>query len=673
MNAQLKDAVYRTLVNRVPGIRERYLHRREQKPGMALGYLLWLNFQYYCLFRRSLGASIRHPVYEQRRLYSAASESSLSARERPEDFAARLAAFGLVSFDVFDTLVFRPFSSPGDLFCLVGAALDYPDFKSIRMEAEKLARDRKQAQQGTREVTLEDIWSVVEEETGIPREEGMRAEWEQERRCCFANPYMLQVVRLLHSGGKRLLALSDMYLGRERVEQLLRECGYPDFNDCFVSCDAGVSKSGGALYDRVRETLAVGEETAWVHVGDNPYADREQAMRHHVGAFSYPNVNAAGAPYRTADMSAVTGSLYRGIVNAHIHSGLAVYSREYEYGFIYGGLFVTGYCRFIHRCARAQQLDKLLFLSRDGAVLLEAYRRLYPEEAGRTVYARWSRQAALKVTARYYRREYLRRFLFHKAGHGFSLRRVLESMELADMLEALCGKIKETPDAELTYKNAEKIKSYLLEHWDETLSHYDEQVSAGGAYYREMLQGCRRAAAVDIGWAGSGALMLRCALQHIWGLDCALTGIVAGTAGAQSTEADAGEVFLFSGQLVSYLYSQQDNRDLWKYHDAARGHNLYWELLLGAPEGSLQGFYWGDNGKPACRLRENTADAGRIREIHRGILDFVQCFSEAERRMGHTIPISGRDAYAPMINVISEKNKAFRAELEALLDDMHIA
>lgn len=43
------------------------------------------------------------------------------------------------------------------------------------------------------------------------------------------------------------------------------------------------------------------------------------------------------------------------------------------------------------------------------------------------------------------------------------------------------------------------------------MTHYEEQQVAAEKYYREILHGCENVAAVDIGWAGSGAL----ALSHL--------------------------------------------------------------------------------------------------------------------------------------------------------------
>ena len=670
----MRERLYQMLVNRVPGIRDRYLEKRKQKKEMcraeALLYLLWLNIQYYLLFRRSLGRWNPFPFYEEKKLYAAGSESSLSSQVSPEAFAAKLMEYDIISFDVFDTLIFRPFSNPTHVFYLAGIQLKYPDFTRIRIESEQQAREKKRSMIGTSEVTLEEIWNEIEMETGIPKETGMRIEWECEKRCCYGNPYMLQVVKELQCKGKRLIAASDMYLGKDHIRELLTACGYGEFEEYFVSCDYEKSKGDGALYEVIRETM--GRTVTYAHVGDNRQSDRKQAQRHRLKAFWYPNVNEAGSSYRPKDMSVLTGSLYRGIVNCHIHSGQSTFSREYEYGFIYGGLFVAGYCRFIHEYVKTHGIQRVLFLSRDGAVLLQAYRKMYPEEREDTEYAYWSRLAAAKLTARYYRYDYLRRFLYHKVNQHYALREILDGMELSHMLDSLCQRIKEKPDSELTNRNVENVKRYIVDSWDQVLSHYEEQVTAGEEYYRTLLQGCTTAAAVDIGWAGSGAVMLDHAVNRLWGLQCSITGIIAGTTAGRSPEANAGEPFLLSGQLVSYLYSQRENRDLWKFHDPAQNHNLYWELLLDAPEGSLKGFYLGKEGRWECRFKENGTDGGRIQEIHRGILDFVRQLLDTERKLGLTIPISGRDAYAPMLCAEGERNKAFMAGLEELLDEIHI-
>lgn len=665
----MKHRLYRLLVSRVPEIRRQYETMRQGRWGksrvLAFLYLLFLNLRHY------LPGGGCGPLWDENRpLCCGNSESAQSRREDAGAFAQRLAGWDVISFDVFDTLLLRPFSQPADLFYLVGMELGYPDFRRIRIKAEEQARQQRREQGLSPEVTLDEIWQVMERETGIPRQVGIAAEWECEKRVCFANPYMLRVVKALRAMGRQPLAISDMYLGWERLRELLRAAGYGEWETGFVSCDYRISKSGGDLYRMVRRTL--GEGMHYVHVGDHPHADVRQASRCGIQGMYYPACSSRGEKYRAQDMSPVTGSLYRGMVDTHLHNGLRTFSREYEYGYVYGGLFVVGFCRFIHRYVQAHAPQRLLFLSRDGDVLLQAYRRMYPQHSGIAVYAYWSRLAALKLTASHFKTEYFDRFLFHKAGQGFCVGQALRSMELEPLLSPLCHEIGLKEGDELTHKTAAKIQHYLQEHWEQVKEAYRPQVEAAGAYYAGLLKGCRRAAAVDIGWAGSGAVMLNDAVNRLWGMDCPVTGLLGGALSAACSQPDASESLLWGGQLVSYLYSSGCNRDLWKFHDPAAGHNLYWELLLGAQHGSLQGFYPRGDGRPTVRLREDVPSPRRIEEIHRGILDFVEAFLNLEKRIGREIPVSGRDAYAPMVAVCSRRGRRFMDGLEGLLDDAHI-
>ncbi len=653
MNSKAAGKVKTWLLGGDPAAKEEYLAFRARGGGKLAGGC------------RLLGRKLQGKPSQEKLLYSGGPESSLSRRESPEQLAARLAAYDVVTFDVFDTLLLRPLARPEDAFYLLGARLGYPDLRRLRIQAEEEARRRKELAAGSREVTLEEIWAVLALETGLSPEEGMAAERRLESDLCRANPYFLPVVAALRRQGKTLAVLSDMYLEEETVAALLDRCGFGTFDACLVSGERGSSKSGGDLYRLARKLLGPGRACA--HVGDDPWADQRQAEAAGWAAFPYRNVHRAGTPYRAEDMSPIVGSLYRGLVNMRLHNGAELHSRAWEYGYVYGGLFAVGYCRFVEQLRRELGADRLLFLSRDGAVLLRVYQRLYPAEGERAVYARWSRLAAAKITADRFRGEYFRRFLTHKAGQGFSLRQVLESMELAPLLPGLCGALGVGPGTELTHKNAPLIKSYLVERWDQVLACYEGCRQAGGAYYRALLAGCQKALAVDIGWAGSGAVMLDWAVNRLWGLECPVFGAVAGANSRRSPEWDAMEPFWLTGRVRSYLYSSGENRDLWQSHDPGAGHNLFWELLLGAPEGNLTGF-----GPKGPILGPPPPHAETIRAIHRGILDFTGDFLALEARLGLTLPISGRDAYAPMALVCSENNEEFRRGWEGFLDGAHI-
>lgn len=637
------EYIYGILVNQNAHIMVQYHRYRDTLSGWkrvkAWLYLFRLNIEYHILKKKVYHAG--YEFYGKKKLYMGDSESSLSKRESPEKFAERLAQYDVISFDVFDTLVFRPFSKPTDMFFFVGMELHYLDFERIRIEAEQRAREKKYKQVRSREVTLEEIWEEMELETGIPKEQGMKAEWECELKYCFSNPYMLKVVQELYKRRKKVIIISDMYLGERYIQELLANCGFEKFANYFVSCDYQESKNEGTLYNRVRQSL--GEEYNYVHIGDNRISDIRQARERGFDSVLYQNVNETGKQYRAEDMSAINGSVYRGLINSYIHNGQAAYSLSYEYGFIYGGLFVLGYCKWIHDYVQSNQIDKILFLARDGEILSKVYQILYPEENGKWEYVYWSRLAATKMAAKYFKYDFFRRFLQHKTGQDYSIQQIFQSMELEDMLEKFlkseeaAGITKETV---LTEKSAGKIQQYLMQQWEEVLRHYQEQTIAGGQYYGRILNNCRKAVAVDVGWAGSGAVTLNYLVNYEWNLNCEIVGLIAGTNTIYSYEPNTSEPLLYSGQLVSYMFSQEHNRDIWKLHNPNCGHNIYVELLLASGEKSFRKFV----GKDSYEFSEGKSEIDSD-EVQKGITDFVSYYIE---RM-HEIPnISGRDAFAPI-------------------------
>lgn len=657
---KINEKVYSGLVNKVPGIRSRYHDYRDKVSGIgrvkAWGYLAELNARYYLLHDEKLKEPENLYPDKNKKLYTKGSESSLSKRESPEDFAKKLSAFDVISFDVFDTLIFRPFSKPTDLFYMVGADLGYLDFERIRQEMEWKARQRKYKKSKTYEVTFEEIWSMMERETGIPKVQGMTAEWDNEKKYCFANPYYLEVIKALKKYNKRLIVTSDMYMRKAQIQELLKLCGYPEFDVYFVSCEYGVSKGTGELYEIVRKTM--GDNLTYAHTGDNAYSDVKKAEEANFKSFPYRNVNEFGRQFRAEDMSVITGSLYRGIVNAHLHNGLHEYSMEYEFGFVYGGLFVLGYCQFIHEYVHAHDIDKILFLARDGDILNQVYTKLYPDEANQCEYVYWSRLAATKMAASYFKYDYFRRFLFHKVNQGYTLEKIFESMEISDML---VGCLLETakgykPETELTDKNVEHIKYYLMKHWKQVLAHYDEQLEAGKMYYEKVLSGCKKVVAVDVGWAGSGAVTLDYITNHIWKLDCEVIGLIAGTNSAHNAEPNMSEPQLWNGKLVSYLFSQGHNRDVWKSHDPAKGHNIIVEMLLSSPTSSFKKF---TSTGVQFQTEMDVKNSLKIMEIQEGISDFI--FKEQKVKLNNISRIAYLDImlqpnYVKMISSINKIN-----------------
>jgi len=273
--------------------------------------------------------------------YLEGSESVSLKRPEAIVFARELLLYDVISFDIFDTLLLRPFAKPTDLFMILGNKYNLMNFSKIRMDSEKEAREIRKVLYNNTEITLEDIYEIVEKKTGIKKEVGIQVEFETEMEFCFANPYIQRVYKLLKSKGKRMIACSDMYIPKEYMQKLLEKCGYTDFEEIYVSCDYNCSKRSKGLYDIVLSKLKKDEKM--VHIGDNHTTDILHAEEKGIKTKHYKNVHEAGNKYRADGMSELVGSVYSGIVNTYLHNGIKKYNPYYEFGFIYGGFYVLGF------------------------------------------------------------------------------------------------------------------------------------------------------------------------------------------------------------------------------------------------------------------------------------------------------------------------------------------
>lgn len=693
----MRHKIYQLLVNRHSGISYRYHKVHDGTTGVrriaSWAYLLWLNFAYYVLFCRFLGNKPAMDAYESRMLNIKMSESEAYLKDNPflsvDTYVERLKCYDIISFDIFDTLIFRPFALPTDLFFLVGEEFDRLDFKNVRIWAEWDARVKCKKRNGHMEVGLKDIWENLAKETGLSAAEGMERERQIEEKLCYANPFMLRVWKQLQSMNKKMIVVSDMYLPKDCIAKILENAGYTGIEKVYVSNEYHKSKADGSLYREVMKDWCKTDKPngcSVVHVGDNIRSDRDMARRSGMDVLPYQNINKNILLYRPVDMSCIVGSAYRAIVSSRLYNGLDSYGMDYEYGFIYGGLFVVGYCSFIHEYYIQHGLDKVLFLSRDGDVLKQVYDFLYPEDSSEYVY--WSRKAAVKLMADADKHDYFRRFIYHKMNQGYTILRILHSMELdslagqlADWRDIWLTKEKDEksgryidlkPEDELTDKNGHLLREFLEAKWGQVIEVYASQMTAARKYYTQVLRGCGKAAVVDIGWAGSGAVSLAHLVEKVWKLPCRVTGIIAGTNTLHNAEPDATEIFLQNGKLVAYLYSQSHNRDLLKKHDPNKNYNVLWELLLSSPTPQFTGFYEGrqKSGGESSRYIEDydiTLAFGKtdrnqegIRQIQKGILDFAHEYQRHFKDFPYMFHISGRDAYAPMLVAASHHERYLR-------------
>lgn len=285
----------------------------------------------------------------------------------------------VVSFDIFDTLLSRPYVKPTDLFLHMEEALGMVGFKEQRVRAERKARNR---YKGQADVTLDQIYEELDEKYRSLKQEELRYERELLYPKADARSIYDEAVRQ----GKTIIAISDMYLPQEFLETVLKEKGYTEVSRVFVSNEENCCKGNGLLFQKVLDVLKV-KPKDMVHVGDNYEADKEAPERlgiracHRSSEVQNMFDNPAMMKYKVfaEDNPSLASSVLTGIY-ARCHAKTEPSNPFMELGYCLGGPLAVGYCQYIHKVARERGNDAILFVSRDGYALHKVYQKMFPDD-----------------------------------------------------------------------------------------------------------------------------------------------------------------------------------------------------------------------------------------------------------------------------------------------------
>lgn len=125
----------------------------------------------------------------------------------------------IISFDIFDTLLSRPFVRPIDLFQYLEFLSGKRGFFKNRVDAEKRAR---RVHKDKADITLEQIYQEISGKYKSLKEDELRLE----RSLLFPKIDAKNIYEEAVRQGKTIIAVSDMYLPEEFLDKVLKEKGY---------------------------------------------------------------------------------------------------------------------------------------------------------------------------------------------------------------------------------------------------------------------------------------------------------------------------------------------------------------------------------------------------------------------------------------------------------------
>lgn len=315
-----------------------------------------------------------------------------------------------VSFDIFDTLILRPFLYPTDIFILLEQyadkaipSVDGIAFKELRVMAEKTLRDEK-CKDGISEITLDEIYDRIGIITGLNKDivDNIKdREKELEIQYCYTRKSGRELYELAVYLGKHIIFTSDMYLPGETVERILRKNGY-DKGKLFLSCEYKKTKANKELFKTVLSELKYNPAQI-VHIGDNYVADVENAAAVGIKAYHLPkaeelfnnwNVHIYTGSYFSSMFESQCGivenydakellgirCLMAAAANKMFDYPFVFYDKEsdfngnpYNIGYFALGMHIYAVCRWLIDEIKKNKYKNIHFMARDAHVVKQAF------------------------------------------------------------------------------------------------------------------------------------------------------------------------------------------------------------------------------------------------------------------------------------------------------------
>lgn len=595
-------------------------------------------------------------------------------RPSAQELAAKLMPYDVISFDIFDTLLYRKVEKPGDVFHLMSAEMGMSDFAYLRKRAERETREKKEKTAYTREIVLSDIYETLWRDYHIEKR-WMDREIELESALLFANPYMHQVYRILcmlsEEWNKKIVFMTDMYLPLDVIRQLAEKNGYDRYDEIILSNEYGLRKGDGTLQKVLSEHYP---DKKIVHVGDNRRADVEMTQAAGIDAVYNPNSYFA---FREPELENIAGSFYRAVIQTQMNNGLWEKDLHYSHGYRVGGILAAGYCEFINQVAKKRGVDKILFCSRDCDVLYRIYNRFYNKIEN--AYIQVSRYALFHIAQKRYLYDlegryifrYLRMYrdskplfmIFEECGFGY-LTDALEQYNL-DRYQFPCA------------VDEKRLHNFIFDNAKTIQNHSAGQIAAAKTYFSEAIGESRHVLVVDIGWAGSSAMALKYFIgEYLPEKNCRVSGAL-----MCSNRNEITKNSIQFSEMESYVNTPFHNMDLTRFifPGAPRSRSVTimdklhmpLEYLFTSTEPSLLSYRLEADGTVGFEYSDKKPpNPDQILSMQDGIMDFVEQYISYAGDFTGRFTIPPYTAFMPLKAAIDHDRYSYEVYKDYMYDAM---
>ncbi|WP_252228856.1 MULTISPECIES: HAD-IA family hydrolase [unclassified Clostridium] len=501
----------------------------------------------------------------------------------------------IVSFDIFDTLLLRNVINPTDIFKIV--EIEYFNrfgkkivFYNERIESEKNARKISKCE----DIRFDEIYEVLGQKIGKDCAEKLKLiEIEIEQKFIITNKYIKEIYDYAKTKGKKIIIISDMYLSKGIIQNLLKLNNYLDYDKLYVSCEVNKTKASGSIYSYIRNEINIDNSQKWIHIGDNYTSDVENANKNGIIGIHYEKLQDREERIKINNLS---DSIIYAI---QINNKYSLNSNKYwkEFGTMYVAPIYIGLMYNLMKWLKDK--DNIYFLARDGYMPYKLYEKLKQHynalPIAKYIYA--SRRAYIYPTLINNKEKAIDFFTIYNGSFNqkLTIKEIFNNLDL-DLTQytEVLNKYNFTNIEEvITDKNIDKVKSILSDIWDDIdkkLLHEKELLNK--YFIQEGIIDFSSINIFDVGWAGSTHKAM------IELLDKEINGYYFGT--------------------IEFIDSQIKNRSFGYAFNEGKPSQIrnfiidnvmMYELIFTAPEGSLKNFKC-INGKIFPQLKDTQDDFG---------------------------------------------------------------
>jgi FMN phosphatase YigB (HAD superfamily) len=299
----------------------------------------------------------------------------------------------IFSFDVYETSLFREIGCPKAIFFKLGKILkndglinyDPSLFQSLRIEAER---------QAFREYNFFNLYDIYKHFNRLNPNDikisnsFLEQELLLEQKICHPNPDILSKICSARNNGYKIAHVSDMYLPKSFIEELLLENGIMKKGDpLYVSNHDKAAKGDGSMFLKISKDLGV-PLSRISHIGNCYQADYLGAKKVGVHATHYPYGNSTKKEKELNNLASFTDGLssyWSGISRIGRLSTTNSSNRSNEFEIleqIACSVASPLLCSYVHWAlnqAVRDKVDNLFFIARDGQILWEIAKNIQYE------------------------------------------------------------------------------------------------------------------------------------------------------------------------------------------------------------------------------------------------------------------------------------------------------